>query len=179
MITVLEYQKICNFHPPPIFSTINMNTSPSQFFTSYPIIFINVYFSFVQERTSIIYSLANSMGSNSVRNAACVLGLLGVLLLLLFVTLICEARVLSVTDTLSSSPPGFVQSKGTEFELNGSPFLFNGFNSYWMMNVAVDSNQRYKVSDVFRDASAAGLRVCRTWAFSDGGDQALQVSPGV
>lgn len=62
---------------------------------------------------------------------------------------------------------------------NGSPFFFNGFNSYWMMNVASDPNQRYKVSNVFRDAAAAGLTVCRTWAFSDGGSQALQISPGV
>ncbi|KAJ0977227.1 hypothetical protein J5N97_012701 [Dioscorea zingiberensis] len=38
---------------------------------------------------------------------------------------------------------------------------------------------RYKISNVFRQAAAAGLTVCRTWAFNDGGDQALQTSPGV
>ncbi|OVA11611.1 Glycoside hydrolase [Macleaya cordata] len=48
-----------------------------------------------------------------------------------------------------------------------------------MMHVAADPIERYKISDVFRDASAAGLTVCRTWAFSDGGDRALQISPGV
>ncbi|KAK9205204.1 hypothetical protein WN943_015471 [Citrus x changshan-huyou] len=74
---------------------------------------------------------------------------------------------------------GFVQTRGTQFVLNGSPFLFNGFNSYWMMNVASQPSQRYKVSDVFRQAAAAGLSVCRTWAFSDGGYGALQKSPGV
>ncbi|GAY59942.1 hypothetical protein CUMW_198320 [Citrus unshiu] len=74
---------------------------------------------------------------------------------------------------------GFVQTRGTQFVLNGSPFLFNGFNSYWMMNVASQPSQRYKVSDVFRQAAAAGLSVCRTWAFSDGGYGALQQSPGV
>lgn len=63
--------------------------------------------------------------------------------------------------------------------LDGSPFLFNGFNSYWMMHVAVEPSERYKISTVFREAAAAGLTVCRTWAFSDGGDQALQISPGV
>ncbi|KAH9781739.1 Mannan endo-1,4-beta-mannosidase 1 [Citrus sinensis] len=73
----------------------------------------------------------------------------------------------------------FVQTRGTQFVLNGSPFLFNGFNSYWMMNVASQPSQRYKVSDVFRQAAAAGLSVCRTWAFSDGGYGALQQSPGV
>ncbi|KAK9134156.1 hypothetical protein Syun_013486 [Stephania yunnanensis] len=73
----------------------------------------------------------------------------------------------------------FVATSNAQFVLNGSPFLFNGFNSYWMMDVAIDPNQRYKVSNVFRDASSAGLTVCRTWAFSDGGGRALQTSPGV
>ncbi|XP_068639289.1 mannan endo-1,4-beta-mannosidase 5-like [Aristolochia californica] len=74
---------------------------------------------------------------------------------------------------------GFVRTRGTQFMLNDSLFLFNGFNSYWMMHVAADPAERPKVSTVFRDAAAAGLTVCRTWAFSDGGDGALQISPGV
>ncbi|KAJ0972873.1 hypothetical protein J5N97_020832 [Dioscorea zingiberensis] len=73
----------------------------------------------------------------------------------------------------------FVRIQRNQFVLNGSPFLFNGFNSYWMMHVGVDPAERNKVSEVFRDAAAAGLTICRTWAFSDGGDRALQVSPGV
>lgn len=48
-----------------------------------------------------------------------------------------------------------------------------------MMHVAADPTQRHKISEVFSDASASGLTVCRTWAFSDGGDGALQMSPGV
>ena len=48
-----------------------------------------------------------------------------------------------------------------------------------MMHVAVEPNERHKISNVFREASAAGLNVCRTWAFSDGGYQPLQISPGV
>lgn len=63
--------------------------------------------------------------------------------------------------------------------LDGSQFFFNGFNSYWMMHAAVETSERYKISNVFREAAAAGLTVCRTWAFSDGGYQALQMSPGV
>lgn len=74
---------------------------------------------------------------------------------------------------------GFVRVEGAQFLLDGSPFLFNGFNSYWMMHVAAEPSERQKVSDVFREAAAAGLTVCRTWAFSDGGDRALQISPGV
>ncbi|KAL0360208.1 UNVERIFIED_CONTAM: Mannan endo-1,4-beta-mannosidase 2 [Sesamum radiatum] len=75
---------------------------------------------------------------------------------------------------------GFVQTRGTHFVLDNSLFLFNGFNAYWMMQVAAQPSEKYKVSNVFREAAAAGLTVCRTWAFSDGGNKlALQISPGV
>lgn len=91
--------------------------------------------------------------------------------------------VLFLLSDLSSSsspaPAAFVGVQDGHFQLNGSPFVFNGFNSYWMMSVAADPNQRHKVSDVFRDAAAAALTVCRTWAFADGGYHALQISPGV
>ncbi|KAJ0960418.1 hypothetical protein J5N97_001745 [Dioscorea zingiberensis] len=73
----------------------------------------------------------------------------------------------------------FVRIQRNKFVLNGSTFLFNGFNSYWMMHVGVDHAERNNVSAVFRDAASTGLSVCRTWAFSDGGERALQVSPGV
>ncbi|EXC32463.1 Mannan endo-1,4-beta-mannosidase 5 [Morus notabilis] len=92
-----------------------------------------------------------------------------VIFLLLVVGLVCEGQVV-----VSS---GFVETRGTGFIVDGSPFLFNGFNSYWMMTVASQPSQRSKISDVFREAAAAGLTVCRTWAFSDGGDRALQMSP--
>ncbi|XP_009789471.1 mannan endo-1,4-beta-mannosidase 1-like [Nicotiana sylvestris] len=94
-------------------------------------------------------------------------------LLLLFLALTCEARVPKNANV------GFIAVNGAHFELNGSSFLFNGFNSYWLMHVAAEPSERYKVTEVLKDASAAGLSVCRTWAFSDGGDRALQISPGV
>ncbi|KAJ3675319.1 hypothetical protein LUZ60_004361 [Juncus effusus] len=74
----------------------------------------------------------------------------------------------------------FIKTQGTQFTLNGQLFLFNGFNSYWLMHVAsgTESN-RSKITEVFHEAKANGLSVCRTWAFSDGGDRALQLSPGV
>ncbi|OVA20457.1 Glycoside hydrolase [Macleaya cordata] len=103
----------------------------------------------------------------------------GVILIIvfLFISLVCEAaRLVPITNTTIS---GFVTTKDTQFLLNGSPFWFNGFNSYWMMQVAVEPTERYKISDAFREASTAGLTVCRTWAFTDGGYQALQISPGV
>ncbi|XP_072970382.1 mannan endo-1,4-beta-mannosidase 5-like [Typha angustifolia] len=73
----------------------------------------------------------------------------------------------------------FVKAQGIRFVLKGQPFLFNGFNSYWMIQFAADAADRTKVSEVFREAVANGLTVCRTWAFNDGGYRALQVSPGV
>ncbi|XP_057501968.1 mannan endo-1,4-beta-mannosidase 5-like [Actinidia eriantha] len=91
---------------------------------------------------------------------------------LMFLILVCEARV------PTNRGLGFVRTMGTHFVVNGSPFYFNGFNSYWMMHVAAEPSERNKVSEVFREAAAAGLSVCRTWAFSDGGDRALQISPG-
>lgn len=81
---------------------------------------------------------------------------------------------------LISKVEGWVTRNGAHFELNGSPFLFNGFNSYWLMHIASEPNDRHKVTEVLRDASAAGLSVCRTLAFSDGKHyNGLQISPGV
>ncbi|ONK61418.1 uncharacterized protein A4U43_C08F29700 [Asparagus officinalis] len=75
---------------------------------------------------------------------------------------------------------GFVQTRGTQFILNGTPFNFNGFNSYWMMIVASGAtNQSSSVPSVLQQASQHGLTVGRTWAFSDGGAFPLQTSPGV
>ncbi|KAK9054289.1 hypothetical protein SSX86_025367 [Deinandra increscens subsp. villosa] len=95
----------------------------------------------------------------------------------LHISLVCclsEARV------YKGKQGYFVQTKGTNFVIHNSPFLFNGFNAYWMMNVATDPSERHKVSQVLQDAANAGLSICRTWAFADGGnDKALQVSPGV
>ncbi|KAK9110907.1 hypothetical protein Scep_018426 [Stephania cephalantha] len=94
-------------------------------------------------------------------------------------TCICVVALFSLLCLAIPALGAFVATSNAQFVVNGSPFLFNGFNSYWMMDVAIDPNQRYKVSNVFRDASSAGLTVCRTWAFSDGGGRALQTSPGV
>ena len=102
-------------------------------------------------------------------------GLAAALVALLSLVLACEAS----GSTVPRNGAGFVRTQGPRFVLNGSPFLFNGFNSYWLMHVAADPKERYKVSEVLRDASAAGLSVCRTWAFGDGGDRALQISPGI
>ncbi|KAM5576099.1 mannan endo-1,4-beta-mannosidase 7 [Rosa sericea] len=72
----------------------------------------------------------------------------------------------------------FIRTRGVQFLLNGSPYYANGFNAYWLMYMASDPSQRYKVSLVFREATSHGLTVARTWAFSDGGYRPLQYSPG-
>lgn len=62
--------------------------------------------------------------------------------------------------------------------LNGDPFYANGFNAYWLMYAASDPSLRPKVTSAFQEASAHGLTVARTWAFSDGGYKPLQYAPG-
>ncbi|KAL6865012.1 hypothetical protein ACP4OV_016163 [Aristida adscensionis] len=74
---------------------------------------------------------------------------------------------------------GMVKTRGSQFVVGGRPLYVNGFNSYWLMVLAVDPSARGKVSEVFRQAAAVGLTVCRTWGFNDGGWRALQKSPGV
>ena len=72
-----------------------------------------------------------------------------------------------------------VQKKGNQFVINDQPFYVNGFNTYWLMVFAADQSTRGKVSELFKEASSAGLTVCRTWAFNDGQWRALQKSPSV
>jgi len=73
---------------------------------------------------------------------------------------------------------GFVQRNGTHFVLNGKSLYLNGFNSYFLMNIASDSSTMSKVTTTFQKASQNGLNLARTWAFNDGGYKALQISPG-
>ncbi|WJX13454.1 mannan endo-1,4-beta-mannosidase [Trifolium repens] len=73
---------------------------------------------------------------------------------------------------------GFVQRNGTHFILNGKQHYVNGFNAYWLMMLASDPSTKFKVTSTFQQASQHGLNVGRTWAYNDGGDNALQISPG-
>ncbi|KAJ0976501.1 hypothetical protein J5N97_018466 [Dioscorea zingiberensis] len=72
----------------------------------------------------------------------------------------------------------FVKVNGTRFVVNGGPFYANGFNAYWLMSKASKPEEMDKVTRVLRQASAYGMTVVRTWAFSDGGYRPLQASPG-
>ncbi|KAJ4821204.1 hypothetical protein LUZ62_033770 [Rhynchospora pubera] len=73
----------------------------------------------------------------------------------------------------------FVEINGTQFVLDGKPFYVNGWNSYWLMDQAVDESTRPRVNAIFRTGAQMGLTVCRTWAFNDGTYNALQISPGL
>ncbi|KAK8718222.1 hypothetical protein V6N13_045465 [Hibiscus sabdariffa] len=98
-----------------------------------------------------------------------------VLLILTSVTFrhgICRAHA----ETTDGS---FVQTRGTNFVVNGKPYYVNGFNAYWMMLLAADPSTRNKVTDTFREASKYGMNIARAWAFNDGTDYLpLQISPG-
>ncbi|XP_020588077.1 mannan endo-1,4-beta-mannosidase 6-like [Phalaenopsis equestris] len=69
----------------------------------------------------------------------------------------------------------FIGRNGTHFidVEDGTPVYVNGWNSYWLI-----SSKLEEISEMFRRGRAMGMTVCRTWAFSDGGANALQISPG-
>ncbi|KAH9322279.1 hypothetical protein KI387_016918, partial [Taxus chinensis] len=72
----------------------------------------------------------------------------------------------------------FVQRNGSQFTVDGMPLYVNGWNSYWLMTHSVDYSTRPRVKAMLRAGAQMGLSVCRTWAFNDGGYNALQLSPG-
>ncbi|CAH8317759.1 unnamed protein product [Eruca vesicaria subsp. sativa] len=73
---------------------------------------------------------------------------------------------------------GFVKRNGTQFVVDDKALYVNGWNSYWFMDHAVNEHSRYLVSEMLETGAKMGLTVCRTWAFNDGGYNALQISPG-
>jgi mannan endo-1,4-beta-mannosidase len=73
---------------------------------------------------------------------------------------------------------GFVGRNGTHFVLDGGAFYINGWNSYWLMDHAVDEYSRPRIRAMLKAGANMGLTVCRTWAFNDGAYNSLQISPG-
>ncbi|KAJ7948322.1 Mannan endo-1,4-beta-mannosidase [Quillaja saponaria] len=73
----------------------------------------------------------------------------------------------------------FVETNGTQFFLDGRAFYINGWNSYWLMDHAVDEDNRPRVREMLQAGAKMGLTICRTWAFNDGHYNALQISPGI
>ncbi|KAL6329915.1 hypothetical protein AAG906_039830 [Vitis piasezkii] len=72
----------------------------------------------------------------------------------------------------------FVGRNGTQFMVDGKVFYINGWNSYWLMDQAVDEYSKPRVRAMLQAGAKMGLTVCRTWAFNDGAYHALQISPG-
>ncbi|KAK3119594.1 hypothetical protein QOZ80_9AG0672630 [Eleusine coracana subsp. coracana] len=70
-----------------------------------------------------------------------------------------------------------VERRGLHLRASGRPFVVHGFNTYWLMYFAADHATRPAVTAALAEAADAGLNVCRTWAFNDGGHRALQIRP--
>ncbi|KAF8008220.1 hypothetical protein BT93_K2022 [Corymbia citriodora subsp. variegata] len=96
---------------------------------------------------------------------------------LALVTLLLRVSCEAVVNEIEGS--GFVGTNGKRFVANGKPLYLNGFNAYWMMYLASSPSTRDKVASAFQEAAKNGMNVARTWAFSDGVNQALQTSPGI
>lgn len=79
---------------------------------------------------------------------------------------------------LSEPRMSFVGRNGSQFVVDGEAFYVNGWNSWWLMDQAVEEFSRPRVRAMFQSAASMGLTVCRTWAFNDGAYNALQLSPG-
>ncbi|GLT92093.1 hypothetical protein SLE2022_099500 [Rubroshorea leprosula] len=96
----------------------------------------------------------------------------------LWSALLCILLLLQGSYLRVEADDRFVTTRGVQLMFRGSPFYGNGFNAYWLMYMASDPSQRSKVSLAFQEARQHGLRIGRAWAFRDGGDRALQYSPG-
>ncbi|GER35554.1 mannan endo-1 4-beta-mannosidase [Striga asiatica] len=97
------------------------------------------------------------------------------LILILLIFVLIQEQNFSTQVTAENE---FVRTERGHFMLNGSPFYANGFNAYWLMYVASDQSQRYKITFAFQEAANYGLLIARAWAFGDGGYFPLQYSPG-
>ncbi|MEP6635851.1 MAG: hypothetical protein ABJB97_03935 [Acidobacteriota bacterium] len=65
----------------------------------------------------------------------------------------------------SAARPGFVKAQGGRFSINGEPFRFAGAN----VSVMYREEDRAAMPETLRQASQAGIRVVRVWAFGEGG----------
>nr|GLL22897.1 mannan endo-1,4-beta-mannosidase 2-like isoform X2 [Ipomoea trifida] len=81
-------------------------------------------------------------------------------------------------DVHKETKLNFVERNGTQFFVDGQAFYVNGWNSYWLMDHAVDGSRRPRIRAMLQAGAKMGLTVCRTWAFNDGEHNALQLSPG-
>ncbi|XP_074588277.1 mannan endo-1,4-beta-mannosidase 2-like [Curcuma longa] len=88
-------------------------------------------------------------------------------------------KALKLQPEQEHSRLSFVERSGTRFMVDGRVVYVNGWNSFWLMDQAVEEGSRGRVTEIFRAAAGLGLTVCRTYAFNDGDRHALQVSLGI
>ncbi|KAK9809485.1 hypothetical protein WJX73_002812 [Symbiochloris irregularis] len=93
------------------------------------------------------------------------------------------ARYLASQGGSSSAAAGnssFVQRTNDMLQLDGQRYTYQGFNSYYMLQSASYPGGQSDVTAVMDLAQRLGLTVIRTWAFSDGTQEAfpLQVQLG-
>lgn len=85
--------------------------------------------------------------------------------------------LISFNLAFQTSENNFVQTKNTEFILNGKPFYFSGTNNYYL-----NCKSEKMINDVLMNASKMGLKVVRCWGFIDGPPESgylMQPEPGV
>lgn len=87
------------------------------------------------------------------------------------------ASCISVMPPDDAGEWAVVERQGPHLRASGRPFIVHGFNTYWLMYFAADPATRPTVTAALAEAADAGLNVCRTWAFNDGGYRALQLKP--
>src|ERR1051326_2845910 len=90
------------------------------------------------------------------------------------------AAVLSLgfSPPCAAQPAGFAYVSGTNFYVNGTQFHYGGDNIYWLAQLTRGTAQS-EVESEMSNCVSSGVKVVRTWAFSDGTSTSLQPSLGV
>jgi mannan endo-1,4-beta-mannosidase len=73
-----------------------------------------------------------------------------------------------------SARPGFVQTRGAKFVIDGKPFRFVGAN----VAVMYRNEDRARMPETLRVAANDGIRVVRVWAYGEGGEDSPIKSVG-
>jgi len=81
---------------------------------------------------------------------------------LCFIVLLAIVIAQSYVGVEAAPSDGFVSRNGVQFILNGKPFYANGFNAYWLAYEATDPATRFKITNVFQNATSLGLTIART-----------------
>lgn len=86
--------------------------------------------------------------------------------------------VLSATSAIAQPPPGFAYVSGRHFFVNGTRIYYGGDNIYWL-GLKVMGTQPSEVDSEMANCVASGVKVVRTWAFTDGTADSFQPSLGL